>query len=238
MPFTESLNASFPGIRSFANYLARVDRVTTPMGFNRANSFAAVSLCRDELAQSFLAEVERRWERPFNLGGLGALPSLGQTGWRACLSHVPCENSRGNLIVFGMPHIGFDPDGKIGQTLRRDQSTPTTTCGAMVGLLQSLTEGVTPAPEGLDDREAERLNDVMHSQVDELPRDLLALTKIAAEAVDTEIWIEIEALGAHKTMDVAVFCGIQVHLPDDVDHIWPVASTIQGADGRRISIEL
>ncbi len=238
MPYIKTLNASFPGATSFANYLAKVDKVTTPLGFDRANSFAAVSLCRDELAQSFLAEVERRWEQPFNLGGLGALPSLGRTGWDACLSHVPSENSRGHLIVFGMPHIGLDPDGTLGQTLRRHQSKATSTCGAMVGLLQSLTEGVTPPPEGLNDLEAERLNEVMLSQADELPRDLLKLTKIAAHAVDEEIWAEIEALKAYETMDVAVFCAIQVHLPDDVDHIWPVASAIQGADGKRISIEL
>ncbi|HTO01899.1 MAG TPA: hypothetical protein VL068_14615 [Microthrixaceae bacterium] len=238
MPYIQALNSSFPGATSFANYLARVDRVTAPLGFDRANSFAAVSLCRDELAQSFLGEVERRWEQPFNLGGLGALPSLGRTGWDACLSHVPRESSRGHLIVFGMPHIGFDPDGTLGQTMRRHQNSATSTCGAMVGLLRSLTEGVTAPPEGLDDREAERLNEVMRAQVDELPLDLLELTKVAAHAVDKEIWAEIEALGAHKSMDVAVFCGVQIHLPDDVDHIWPIASSIQGADGERISIEL
>lgn len=238
MSYQETLNASFPGATSFANYLAKVGRVTTPLGFDRANSFAAVSLCRDELAQSFLPEVERRWEQPFNIGGLGALPSLGHTGWKACLSHVPCENSRGNLIVFGMPHIGLDPDGELGQTLRRDQSKPTSTCGAMVGLLESLTMGVAPTPPGLNDHEAERLTAIMNSHVENLPNDLLALTKLAAEAVDAEIWAELEALGAHTTMDVAVFCGVQIHLPDDVDHIWPVASTFQGQDGKRIPIEL
>lgn len=238
MPYKNTLKVSFPGATSFANYLARVDKVTAPLGFDRANSFAAVSLCRDELAQSFIAEVERRWEQPFNLGGLGALPSLGRTGWDACLSHVPHENSRGHLIVFGMPHIGLDPEGNLGQTLRRHQSTVTYTCGAMTDLLHSLTEGVTPPPEGLDDREAERLNAVMRAQVDELPLDVLELTRIAAEAVNLEIWSEIEALGAHKNMDVAVFCGIQIHLPDDVDHIWPVASAIQGEDGKRVEIEL
>ena len=48
----------------------------------------------------------------------------------------------------------------------------------------------------------------------------------------------LEALGAHQDMDVAVFTGVQVHLPDDVDHIWPSSATIQGADGRRVPVEL
>ena len=50
------------------------------------------------------------------LGGLGGLPSLGRTGWRACLSHVPDTAGRGHLLVFGMPLIGMD--AKMAQYVR------------------------------------------------------------------------------------------------------------------------
>jgi hypothetical protein len=34
-------------------------------------------------------------------------------------------------------------------------------------------------------------------------------------------------------MDIVVLCGIQIHLPDEVDHILPTASAFQGIDGQR-----
>lgn len=234
----ETLASAFPGAASFERYLARVERAVLPLGFDREHTFAAVSICRDELTQSIISSVARRWEQPFSLGGLGARPALGRTGWRAALSHVPCEDQRGHLIVFGFPHIGIDPDGGIGSSLRRHQRHVTPTCGAMAALLHSLRNGRDPLPPGLDDHEAERLQRVVDAVGGELPDDLLALTKIAAEAVDTEMWSELDALGAHQDMDIAVFTGVQVHLPDDVDHIWPSAATFEGADGVRQALEL
>lgn len=233
MPHTETLRTEFPDAVTYERFLAKVDSVVAPLGFDREHSFAAVSVCRDELTQSLLGAVARRWEQPFSLGGLGALPSLGRTGWRAALSHVPHDEGRGHLIVFGMPHLGIDPEGRIGQSLRRHQRDVTPTCGAMAALLGSLHHGFEPLPPGLDDHEAERLRHIVDSQAGELPTDLLALTRLAARAVDTEMWAELDALEAHRDMDIAVFSGIQIHLPDDVDYIWPDASAFAGADGVR-----
>lgn len=238
MPHTETLRTEFPDAVSYERYLAKVDSVVAPLGFDREHSFAAVSLCRDELTQSLLGAVARRWEQPFSLGGLGALPSLGRTGWRAALSHVPHDEGRGHLIVFGMPHLGIDPDGRIGQSLRRHQSEVTPTCGAMAALLGSLHHGFEPLPPGLDDHEAERLRRIVDSQASELPTDLLSLTRLATRAVDTEMWAELDALEAHRDMDIAVFSGIQIHLPDDVDYIWPAAGAFTGADGVRHHLEI
>jgi hypothetical protein len=39
-------------------------------------------------------------------------------------------------------------------------------------------------------------------------------------------------------MDIVVFCGIQIHLPDEVDHILPTAAAFQGADGARRTLEI
>jgi hypothetical protein len=231
MLHTEALNLAFPQAVSSEQYLARVAKLVSPLGFAREHSFAAVSVCRDELTQSFLDLVARRWDQPFSLGGLGALPSLGRTGWRAALSHVPQDPDRGHLIVFGMPHIGIDPEGNIGQSLRRHQNEVTPTCGAMAALLSSLRNGFEPLTPGLDDHEAERLRRIVDSQSDQLPDNLLELTKLAAAAVNDEMWVELDALGAYKEMDIAVFCGIQIHLPDEVDFIYPVASAFMGSDG-------
>lgn len=238
MLYIEALNKAFPQAMSSEQYLARVAKVVAPLGFAREHSFAAVSVCRDELTQSFPELVAKRWDQPFNLGGLGALPSLGRTGWRAALSHVPLDHDRGHLIVFGMPHIGIDPEGNIGQSMRRHQFEPTATCGAMAALLASLRNGFEPLTPGLNDNEAERLRRFVDSQADELPDNLLELTKLAATAVNAEMWVELNALGAFKDMDIAVFCGIQIHLPDEMDFIFPVASCFMGKDGGSLDLAI
>lgn len=237
MPYRALANA-FPEAMTFERYMSKVEHAVASRGFDREHTFAAVSVCRDELTQSLIGAVSHRWDQPFNLGGLGARPALGRTGWRAALSHVPCEEQRGHLIVFGFPHIGIDPNGVIGASLRRHQHHTTPTCGAMAALLASLGGDIEPLPPGLDDDEAERLRRIVDGVESELPRDLLSLTKIAARAVDREMWTELDALRAFEDMDVAVFTGVQVHLPDDVDHIWPSSATIQGPDGRRVPLEL
>lgn len=238
MSYRRALEAAFPSAVPVDDYLGRVHSVVAPLGFTRDRTFAAVSICRDEMTQGLVGAVGRRWDPPFSLGGLGALPSLGRTGWQAALSHVPDADGRGHLLVFGMPHLGIDPDGALGQSLRPFQTRPTPTCGAMAALLDSLRNGFTPVPQGLDDREAERLRRLVDAQHEELPHDLVALTKLAVQAVDAEMWAELEALEAPAEMDVAVFCGIQVHLPDLTDHIVGMTGAFQGADGRRQELEL
>jgi hypothetical protein len=237
LPYRATLSRDFPDAVTYERYLARVEHAVAPLGFDREQSFAAVSVCRDELAQPILQAITRRWDQPFNLGGLGAIPALGRTGWRAALSHVP-DDARGRLIVFGLPHIGIDPDGHLGESLRRHQHRVTPTCGAMVALLESLGRPPEPLPPGLEDHEAERLRSVVAEHADRLPADLLELTRLAAKAVDTEMWSELDALGAHHHMDIAVLCGIQIHLPDEVDHILPTAAAFQGADGHREPLDI
>lgn len=238
MPHRATLARDFPEAVTYERYLAHVERAVLPLGFDRERTFAAASLCRDELTEPLLESIARRWDRPFNLGGLGAMPAAGRTGWRAALSHVPHDEGRGHLIVFGFPHVGIDPEGHLGQSLRRHQKALTPTCGATAALLASLRDGVEPLPPGLEDVEAERLRRQVAEHVEELPQDLLELTRLAVRAVDEEIWTELDALGAHEKMELAVLTGVQIHLPDDVDHIWPWAAAYKGGDGVRHPLEL
>lgn len=237
VPFRRTLAEEFPAAIPVGTYLDRVDAALDPLDFAPERTFAAVSVCRDELTEHFTEQVADRWNRPFTLGGLGALPSLGRTGWQAALSHVPHQGGRGHLLVFGMPHVGIDPEGRLGQSLRRHQDRPTPTCGAMVALMESLHGEVPPTPPGLEDHEADRLRRLVDREAGELPRDLVELTRLAVRAVETEMWVELEALEAWRQMDVAVFCGIQIHLPDRPDHIWPYHAAFQGADGGRRVLE-
>jgi hypothetical protein len=108
----------------------------------------------------------------------------------------------------------------------------------MTALLRSLRNGMEPLPPGLDDHEADRLRRIVDAQDTELPDDLIGLTRLAVHAVDGEIWAELEALEAPADMDIAVLCGIQVHLPDLTDQIVGMTGSFQGADGVRRPLDL
>jgi hypothetical protein len=238
---TDHLPPPFEAAVPVGDYLDRIAAALIPLEVSRSRVFAAVSVCRDELTQGFLAEVGARWGRPFALGGLGGLPSLGRTGWQACLSHVPDIGGRGHLLVVGMPHIGLDPDLRPGRTLRPNQAEATPTCGALTALFASLsapTPLADPLPDGLDDHEAQRLLRLVDGVGGEPPGDLVAFTLRAAAALEAEMWSELQALEAWKDMDVVVCCGVQVHVQGGVDHVIPTGSSVQRADGVRRDLTL
>lgn len=237
MTHLRTLAKEFPTARVVDSYLDHVLSLTAELDFTPQNTFAAISVCRDELTQRFVGKVTDRWGLPFSLGGLGALPSLGPTGWRAALAHVPSDNGRGRLLIFGLPHIGIDANGVVGQSIRRQQVEATPTCGAMASLFTELHAPDEPYPTEIDDLEAERLRSVINHQAVDLPQDLIALTKIATQAVEDEMWRQIHALRAVENMDVAVFCGIQIHLPGEPDFIWPGSATYMGESGQRSTID-
>ena len=235
----QRLRTTFPDAVPVGTYLDRVATALDPFDFRPDATFAAVSICRDELTQHLIEQVAERWHRPFSLGGLGAMPSLGRTGWRACLSHVPDTDGRGHMLVFGMPHVGIDRDGNVGQSLRRHQGHPTATCGAMVSLLEMVRSGQADSlPPGLDDHEAQRLLRFVQDETGAVPMELVELTHRAALAVEQEMWAELDALEAWRDMDVAVFGGVQIHVPERSDHIWSTGASIKGADGVRVPLEL
>lgn len=239
MPVLSLLRQQFPDAVPVGTYLDSVATALDPYGFHPDRAFAAVSICRDEMTQHLIEQVAERWHRPFALGGLGALPSLGRTGWKACLSHVPDTADRGCLLVFGMPHIGMVSDGDVGQSLRRNQQLPTSTCGAVVSLLEAVRTGeVDTLLSAPDDQEAQRLLRFVYDEASAMPLDVIELTHRVALAVEAELWAELDALGAHHDMDIAVCCGVQIHVPERSDHIWSTGASVMGADGVRHQLEI
>ena len=71
-----------------------------------------------------------------------------------------------------------------------------------------------------------------------VPMELVELTHRAALAVEQEMWAELDALEAWRDMDVAVFGGVQIHVPERSDHIWSTGASIKGADGVRVPLQL
>ena len=227
--------AAFPGAMPIPEFLDGVSTELATRGFTLERTFAMVSTCRDELTVPLMRAVTDRLDLAFNLGALGGVPSLGRTGWNAALSHVPTVQGRGQLVVLGMTHIGFGPDGTPGQSLRRHQNHPTPTCGALMSILHA--EGAEePMPEALDDNEKDRLRHLMKKVSPERSGTPVGITRRAAAAVTEEMWADLDALEAWRTMDVAAYCGVQVHVQDHQDLIAVTDAQFVGADGVRTSL--
>lgn len=220
-------------------FLGSVAVTLAPLGFTRANTLAAVSICRDELTQHLLAEVELRWGPAFGLGGLGGVPVLGRTGWGACLSHVPDDTGRGRLLVFGLSHLGVGPEGGLGHSLRRGQGSMTATCGALSSILATWDGDAVGdrTDSDLADQEADLLRRLIAAELDDRPTDIVEITRAAADAVVKEMNAQLESLSPWDRMDVALFTGMQLHVPDDVDHVLPITAEHWTAGGTRRTLE-
>lgn len=219
-------------------YLDDVQARLEPWGFTSEATLAAVSICRDELTQHLIAAVTQRWGPTFALGGLGGLPSLGRTGWGACLAHVPDTVERGKLLVVGATHIGIGPDGSPGSNLRRHQSTPTATCGALSALLATWGTRPPAGPDetGLADGEAQLLRRLVEAELAGDPEGIFELTRAATVAVEVEMMAQLDALDPWNRMDVAVFTGVQVHLDGEEDRVLAVNAVMRGRDGSSIQL--
>lgn len=153
--FLGALNSNFPN--SFANgqIVSQLLPILKKRGYTKTNTLVASSLCSDEINysdQSLESQlrsnlVPARYGGVFHLGGLAGVPSVGISGFKACLGHVPIDGKV--VLVFG-PHIGIDENGVVGKIKRIGQDTkPTGTCGAVVGAKKAL--GVKKDPSAQDE---------------------------------------------------------------------------------------
>ena len=230
--FHDAVERAFPGAVKMDEYLAHLRGTIEPLGFLPERTLPLVSICRDELTTPFFERIERDWGPAFTLAGLGGVPALGRTGWQAALSHVPSEGERGCMLVFGFPHIGIEADGSIGVTVRRGQERTTDTCGALSAILRMARAGALPGEIDLDDFEATRLALRLIDPA-EPPASLVDLTIATLDAVEADLWAALDEAEIWKDHDVTVWCGVQIHGPDQQDWIWPRDAWYCGDDGER-----
>ncbi|MCP4435300.1 MAG: hypothetical protein GY812_07375 [Actinomycetia bacterium] len=215
---TTDLPAELTDSLPLDDYLSAVQSALDPFGFTPDATLAAVSICRDELTQHLSGAVARRWGAPFSLGGLGGIPTLGRTGWGACLAHVPTEVDRGKLLVICLAHIGVEPEA--GLFVRPGQRRASATCGAAAALLAGWADaGAQPAAH--EDNEAAMLRSLVEQGADEAPGSIVELTMAIAAAALTEARRQVEAASPWDSMDVALLGGVQVHAPGG-DLVLPV----------------
>jgi len=239
MSFERVLRDAFPGSMSEERFIGESLRVTAPQGFRAENTLACVGVCRDELCQPLVHEVHRSWGHAFLLAGLGGMLSCGRTGMRAAHGHAPVRDQRERYAYICMPHIGIGPDGEPGACVRPTRDEVSTACGALVALHRELSEGRIETDE-LDHEDLEqsllarRLTKELTPDADP---DLVELTKLARQAITTDLERLIAQTVDPTRADYCVFSGVQIHAPDGRTFVWP-ATAYAVVDGRRRDLGL
>ncbi len=235
--FDQAINQHFSRSVTSTAFLDRIGSWAYGRNIAPDRTLPLVSICRDELTSSLFEEIQLRWGVAFTLAGLGGVPALGTTGWNAAFSHIPDDSGRGAVLVFGFPHIGIEQDGSVGVTIREGQSRPTSTCGALASIFRASQSGTLPASIDIEDYEASKLALRLVDPVDP-PKTLVDLTVNALEALEVDVWKAIDQHRLWADVDVAVFCGVQIHGHGNTTWIWPRDAWYAEPDGTRVRIDL
>jgi hypothetical protein len=170
--------------------------------FEKRNSRLVFSVCSDDVNRlQGLKTVENAltddYNNEFHLGGLGAYPIGGVSGIIAASHHAPDkvtngDRQDGNLIFFVSPHFGLVEKEKFiyGKIIRPGQKNMTNSCGAMMGLLESLEQAESldnfkalPDPNNVDPT-----RHVLHSELinkyEEWLKDILQMKDRNEQVVD------------------------------------------------------
>jgi hypothetical protein len=129
----ESLIKNFPNAIFTIDAKVKVNNALLSLGINPSNTLLASSVCVDEINHhptSINSRLSRYWGGCFYMGGLGGIPFIGKTGFKAYAGHIP---HNGNAFILFAPHVGIAPDGTVGKFAREGQTGLDVACGAAIG---------------------------------------------------------------------------------------------------------
>lgn len=211
---TDSVLDTFPNAITATRWLENTEKTLHDSGFFPSKSLAAVGLCRDEITRTLERAIESVWGPSFSLSSLAGLFTAGVTGLTAASHHVPVFEDRRHLVVFALPHIGFDD--RIGYVPRPGLAGHTAACGA----LHALLDRSSPLAD-IADPEQSMLRDTVLPALRE-ESSLLDATLATAETTETRLAEVLHHLVENETgLEVALVSGIQIHAPGGVDYVDP-----------------
>ena len=114
----EFLVKNFPRCKSTSETFRIINNAVLSLGCNTENTLFASSVCVDEINHhhsSLNSRLAHFWGECFYMGGLGGIPFVGNTGFKAYSHHVP---KNGNILIVFAPHVGVSPEGHIGKYAR------------------------------------------------------------------------------------------------------------------------
>ena len=184
-------------------------------GFTPGNTRFAEGACCDEINEPELQILEQHWGERFKFGGLAGYCHGGRTSLGAVSLHVPEEGGQKNLLLVAGPHIGWH-DGEWGKVPRVGQAEITTSCGALMAILDAGYESLESKPlDPLDAQQfnVERIMLPFLKEADgagEFPLIALA-TQFLMQRVDTDLEAIIDSLLPHFAGQIACVTGVTIN---------------------------
>lgn len=219
MKYEDILKKYFDRVFTEADFVEKTYTELNKFGFNAANTIACVGVCRDEISQSLIEEVNKKWGYAFNLSSLAGMFFAGKTGLMAAMHHSPIVEGKERYVFYAMPHIAIDAEGRIGVCKRIGREGESTACGALNAFQKELSSAssLQSSAFSLNNEDIEyslikiRLSKEISSG--KVP-NLLELTKITQQAIQQDLENTIKSVVETKKSDFAVITGIQIHGTD------------------------
>ena len=220
--FQDALGLYFPGSYTSEQFIDHSLQILHPLGFEPDNTMACASLCRDELTRPFVNNLNNSWHSLFNFSSLAGMLHLGVTGFKAAHHHAPNFDGKERYIYFAFPHIVIDEYGVPGNCRRPGRNEISQACGALINVMQDLSQGSVELELNQDDLEQSTLKQRLFRKLryGEVP-DLVSLTKIAQNIIREDLERMIQLTVEQTSTAYAVFTGIQIHGHNNQTWIWP-----------------
>jgi hypothetical protein len=212
--YAEVLREHFPAVYREAEFVEASYRALNEFGFTADNAIAAVCLCRDEISQTLKSTVAQTWGEAFNLSSLGGMFFAGRTGLMAAMHHAPHGNGKERFVFYAFSHIAIDADGRLG-VCKRKGIPESVACGALNAFRKEMAEGKLSVAMDHSDIEQSLLKMRLMREIHygTVP-DLLQLTLLTRQVIQTDLERELQAIVNMATSDYAVLTGVQIHGPD------------------------
>lgn len=208
----KTITKKFPSALPVVPLVKAVYQALSDREFNSSNTLLANCFCRDEVNQSTAQLFEQTWGDAFNLTSLVGIPTAGYVGMNAYISHAP---DRGNLLIVFGPHIGVTADGSIGRVLRKGVAKPSSSCGAIIHLIDKLKTGQALAKSvDIDNVELSAFEVLLSPYVGasmEASEPLLSVTEAAYEIAYNRINDMLNVLKPENR--IALLGGILINTP-------------------------
>jgi hypothetical protein len=231
------MTREFPETVPQNGFVARSYEALHRHGFRAENTIAFASVCRDEVTLSLVEDIENTWGEVFMFSSLGGMLTLGKTGFLAAQQHAPVdEGGRERYVYYALPHIAIGPNGEFGVYFRPGRPKASHACGALMAFqheLQSRSLQLAPDPDDMEQSVLKQhlLRKLRYGDVP----NLLALTKIAHDAILEELERMIQLTVDSTRSHYGLFTGIQIHVPEGRHFVWPGAAYMV-MDGKRLDL--
>ena len=209
------------------DFLFRTEVMLRRFGFTADNSIALTSLCRDEITFPLKNAIHDIFGYSMDIDGLGGVISAGTTGLGAGFSHAPIDFATGRerYVLFALPHIAIDAEGKIGSVIRSGRAQQSCACGALIKMQPMFKQ----YKEGKLKRESDKtcwhdpldpefsiltnrmLKAIDKENIPDKGLGLVDVTKLANKVIQADIADLIEKTVDPEKADYAVITGIQIH---------------------------